>query len=74
MSTVMSIIQSPSTGHIWVGVYNGGAFEIDKSAPVGKRVKYYSPSNVPWMCNSCIYSRYSGWGVYAYCRWDSCAD
>lgn len=58
MSTVMSIIQSPSTGHIWVGVYNGGAFEIDKSAPVGKRVKYYSPSNVPWMCNSCIYSIY----------------
>ena len=55
ISTVMSIMQSPSTGHIWIGVYNGGAYEIDKSAPVGKRVKAYNSSNAPWMCNSCIY-------------------
>ncbi|MBD9093240.1 MAG: hybrid sensor histidine kinase/response regulator [Bacteroides oleiciplenus] len=55
ISTVMSIMQSPSTGYIWIGVYNGGAYEIDKSAPVGKRVKAYNSSNAPWMCNSCIY-------------------
>lgn len=55
ISTVMSIMQSPSTGHIWIGVYNGGAYEIDKSAPVGKRVKAHNSSNAPWMCNSCIY-------------------
>ena len=55
ISTVMSIMQSPSTGHIWIGVYNGGAYEIDKSAPVGKRVKAYNSSNAPWMYNSCIY-------------------
>ena len=55
ISTVMSIMQSPSTGHIWIGVYNGGVYEIDKSAPVGKRVKAYNSSNAPWMCNSCIY-------------------
>ncbi len=55
ISTVMSIMQSPSTGHIWIGVYNGGAYEIDKSAPVGKRVKAHNSSNAPWICNSCIY-------------------
>ena len=55
ISTVMSIMQSPSTGHIWIGVYNGGAYEIDQSAPVGKRVKAHNSSNAPWMCNSCIY-------------------
>lgn len=58
VSTVMSIMQSPSTGHIWVGVYNGGAYEIDKRLPVGKRVKTYDASNAPWICNSCIYYIY----------------
>ena len=55
ISTVMSIMQSPSTGHIWIGVYNGGAYEIDKSGTVGKRVKAHNASNAPWICNSCIY-------------------
>ncbi|WP_294606759.1 two-component regulator propeller domain-containing protein [uncultured Bacteroides sp.] len=55
ISTTMSIIQSPSTGHIWIGVYDGGAYEVDKHAPVGKRVKHHTSSNAPWICNSCIY-------------------
>lgn len=58
ISTVMSIMQSPSTGHIWIGVYNGGAYEIDKSAPMGTGVKAHNSSNAPWMCNSCIYYIY----------------
>ena len=62
ISTVMSIMQSPSTGHIWIGVYNGGAYEIDKSASIGKRVKAYNSSNAPWMCNSCIYYIYEDSG------------
>lgn len=55
ISTTMSVIQSPSTNHIWIGVYDGGAYEIDKHAPVGKRVRHYTSSNAPWICNSCIY-------------------
>ncbi len=55
ISTTMSIMQSPSSGHIWIGIYNGGAYEVDKHAPVGKRVKHHTHSNVPWICNSCIY-------------------
>ena len=58
ISTVMSIMQSPTTGHIWIGVYNGGAYELDKQAPVGKRVKAHNSGNAPWMCNSCIYDIY----------------
>lgn len=58
ISTVMSIMQSPTTGHIWIGVYNGGAYELDKHAPVGKRVKAYNSGNASWMCNSCIYDIY----------------
>lgn len=55
ISTTMSIMQSPSTGHIWIGVYDGGAYEINKKAPEGKRVKLYNSSNAPWMCHPCIY-------------------
>lgn len=55
ISTTMSIIQSSSTGHIWIGVYDGGAYEVDKHAPIGKRVKHHTSSNAPWICNSCIY-------------------
>ena len=58
ISTVMSIMQSPTTSHIWIGVYNGGAYELDKQAPVGKRVKAHNSGNAPWMCNSCIYDIY----------------
>lgn len=56
VSTVMSIIQSPTTKHIWLGVYDGGAYEYDKQAPVGKRVKFYNAENTPWLTSSCIYN------------------
>lgn len=55
ISTTMSIIQSPSTNHIWVAVYDGGAYEVDKHAPIGRRVIHHNSSNAPWICNSCIY-------------------
>lgn len=55
ISTTMTIMQSPSTGHIWIGVYDGGAYEIDKKVPVGKRVKQYNSSNAPWICHPCVY-------------------
>lgn len=55
VSSVMSIMQSPTTHHIWLGVYNGGVYEHDKSAPVGQRVKAYNAPSSPWLTNSCVY-------------------
>lgn len=58
VSTVMSIMQSPTTRHIWFGIYNGGVFEYDKYAPVGQRVKLYNDWDTPWLTNSCVYDIY----------------
>ena len=53
LSTVMCIRQSPSTRHIWLGVYDGGAFEIDMSAPSGRQVTHYTSES--WLCDRCVY-------------------
>lgn len=58
VSTVMSIMQSPTTHHIWLGVYNGGVYEYDKSAPAGQRVKAYNAPDTPWLASSCVYHIY----------------
>ncbi|WP_300701741.1 two-component regulator propeller domain-containing protein [Bacteroides sp.] len=55
VSSVMSILQSPTTHHIWLGVYNGGVYEYNKKAPVGQRVRLYNAENTPWLTNSCVY-------------------
>lgn len=58
-STVRTIMQSPSTGHVWIGVYDGGLFEYDRQAPAGRRVKHYLSSDKdPWLCGDCIYHVY----------------
>ena len=54
ISSVMHLMQSPSTGHIWIGVYNRGLFEYDAKAPVDRRVKFYK-GDTPWMCGDCVY-------------------
>ena len=53
LSTVMCIRQSPSTRHIWMGVYDGGVFEIDMSAPSGRKVAHYSSET--WLPDPCVY-------------------
>lgn len=58
VSTVMSIMQSPTTHHIWFGIYNGGVFEYDKYALSGQRVKVYNDWDTPWLTNSCVYHIY----------------
>lgn len=58
VSSIMSIIQSPTTHHIWIGVYDGGVYEYDKNAPIGRRVKYHNSENASWLTNSCIYHIY----------------
>lgn len=54
ISSVMCFMQSPSTGHVWIAVYDGGVYEVDKSAPVGRQVKHYYEE--PWLCHPCVYS------------------
>lgn len=58
VSTVMSIMQSPTTHHIWFGIYNGGVYEYNKYAPLGQRVKVYNDWDTPWLTNSCVYYIY----------------
>lgn len=54
--TVMSILQHSVTGHIWIAAYNGGVYEVDKQAPVSRRVKSYFPADVPWLAGSSVYN------------------
>lgn len=56
LSSVMCIMQSPSTGRMWLGVYDGGIYEIDSSAPVGKRVTHYDGATL--QCDECVYGLY----------------
>lgn len=60
ISTSVSCLQmSPSTGNIWIGIYNAGLFEYIPDAPVGHRVKYYAGTGgEAWICGSCIYDVY----------------
>ena len=53
LPSVMCFMQSPSTGHIWMGVYNNGVYEIDMSAPPGKKVTHYTRE--AWVGDGCIY-------------------
>ena len=53
LPTVMCMMQSPSTGHIWMGVYNNGVYEIDKSAPAGRKVTHYTDE--AWVGDGCVY-------------------
>lgn len=53
-ASVMSIMQSSANHHIWMAVYDRGVFEYDKSAPVGRRVKFYNENNATWLNSSCV--------------------
>lgn len=53
--TVMHIMQSPTTGKIWISTYNGGVFVYDKTAPKGKRVQNYIQSESDFLPSSCVY-------------------
>ncbi len=54
ISSATDFIQSPSTGHILVSVYDGGIYEFDLDAPIGKRLTHYF--NTPWMGEPCVLS------------------
>lgn len=53
-ASVMSIMQSSANRHIWMSIYDRGVFEYDKSAPVGRRVKFYNENNAAWLNSSCV--------------------
>lgn len=56
MPTLLTIMESPATGKIWMGTYDGGIYIWDRSAPVGKRVVNLTPGDAPWLANFCVYS------------------
>lgn len=53
ITTVMDFLESPSTGHILIAVYDGGIFEIDKQT---RRVRHYIDE--PWICHKCVFQLY----------------
>ena len=53
VSSMMKLTEIPSTGHIIVCVYDGGAFEIDPHAPRGQRVVH--SYNIPELNTHNIY-------------------
>ncbi|WP_163724778.1 two-component regulator propeller domain-containing protein [Parabacteroides sp. PM5-20] len=54
--TINTIVQSPTTGKIWIGTYDWGIVEYDETAPRGKRGKHYNRDSVSWMRNQCVFS------------------
>ena len=53
--SVFSIMQSPTTGKIWIGTYDGGLYVYDKKAKSGARVKCYRANDTPWLPSDRIY-------------------
>ena len=56
ITTIMSLLQYSVTGHLWIAVYNGGVYEVDKKAPVSQRVKRYSSHDAPWLAGNSVYN------------------
>jgi len=54
--TVNTIYESPSTGKIWIGTYDWGIIEFDKSAAGGNRTRLLNRDQEPWIDNQCIFS------------------
>ncbi|WP_277464685.1 hybrid sensor histidine kinase/response regulator transcription factor [Parabacteroides sp. PF5-6] len=54
--TVNTIVQSPTTGKIWIGTYDWGIVEYDETAPRGKRARLLNRDACPWVNNQCIFS------------------
>ena len=55
ITTIMSIMQRSSDGHIWLSAYDDGVYEIDKHAPQGTRVRHHTTGNAPWLPGDCVY-------------------
>ncbi|WP_455587075.1 hybrid sensor histidine kinase/response regulator transcription factor [Bacteroides sp.] len=53
--SIYSIMQSPTTGKIWIGTYDGGLYVYDKKAKADERVKRYREYNTPWLPNDRLY-------------------
>lgn len=57
-TTVTSIMQHSQDKHIWITAYDDGVYEIDKQAPVGRRVRHYFSADVPWLAGNCVYQAF----------------
>ncbi|MDO4163953.1 MAG: two-component regulator propeller domain-containing protein [Bacteroides sp.] len=57
-TTVTSIMQCSSNGHIWISSYDNGVYEVDKHAPMAQRVRHYYPYEAPWLAGQCVYHVY----------------
>lgn len=54
--TVNTIVQSPTTGKIWIGTYDWGIVEYDESAPSGKKARLINRDSDPWIGNQCVFA------------------
>lgn len=53
--SILSLTQSPTTGEIRVGTYDGGIYIYDKKKKIGERVKWHRAIDTPWLPNDRVY-------------------
>lgn len=53
--SIFSLMQSPSTGNIWIGTYDGGVYMYDKKKKAGERIKWYRTADTPWLPSDRVY-------------------
>jgi len=54
--TVNTIVQSQTSGKIWIGIYDRGIIEYDETKPAGRRARLLNRDSHPWISSQCIFS------------------